>query len=190
MAKYKDKDILKAIRNGEDHKALESLYRELFPKIRKLVNTTESKEEETKDILQESLLIFYKQVITNKFDDKFEISGFIYTIARNLWINRVKRKKRMVNVDQGLLPEIADDNVSDDLELNERREFAQQVFSQLEDKCKQLLTYTIFEELSMKEVAEKMGFTSANAATVASFRCKKYLMDLVKKNKVLNTLLN
>ena len=55
---YKDKDILKAIREGKDHKALEALYRTLYPKIKKLVNSGVEKEEECKDILQESLLIY------------------------------------------------------------------------------------------------------------------------------------
>lgn len=181
--KYTDKVILKALRNGDDHKALEALYKAVFPKIKKLVNTSNDKEEESKDILQEALLIFYKQVMLNKFDEKYEIGGYIYTIAKNLWINRVKKKKRLVNVDYGEMPELPEGNILDEMELKERKVMVDNLFNQLDDKCKQLLTLTIFEELTMKEVSEKMGFTSANAATVASFRCKKFLMDLVKKNK-------
>ncbi|MFN3404157.1 MAG: RNA polymerase sigma factor [Cytophagaceae bacterium] len=185
--KFKDQDILKAIKNGNDHKALESLYRDLYPKIKKLVNSGEEAEEECKDILQESLLVFYKQVMLNKFDEKYEIGGFIYTIAKNLWINRVKKKKRQINYEPGQLPELMDSNVLETMELEERRVMVQNIFSRLEEKCKKLLSLTIYEELSMKEVCEKLGFTSVNAATVASFRCKKNLIDLIKKQKSVYT---
>jgi RNA polymerase sigma factor (sigma-70 family) len=181
---YKDKDILSAIRNGNDHKALEALYKSLLPKIKKIVNASYDKEEECKDILQEALLIFYKQVMSNKFDDKYEIGGFIYTIAKNLWINRVKVKNRFVHVEDGSIPEGADTNALDNMELKERNKIVEELFAMLDDKCKQLLTYTIFDDLSMKEIAEKMDFTSANAATVASYRCKKHLIELVKKHKL------
>ncbi|MFN6943945.1 MAG: hypothetical protein ACK4ND_03290 [Cytophagaceae bacterium] len=43
--KNKDPEILQAIKKGDDHKALEALYKSLFPKIKKLVNCGEEKEE-------------------------------------------------------------------------------------------------------------------------------------------------
>jgi RNA polymerase sigma factor (sigma-70 family) len=181
--KYTDQDILKAIRNGNDHKALEALYKTMMPKVKKLVTTSLDKEEEAKDVLQEALLIFYKQVVLNKFDEKYQVQGFIYSISRNLWINRAKRKQRMVTVDNNAMPEVIEYSSSDDMEVKERKELVQKIFAQLDEKCQQLLTYTIYEELSMKEVAEKMGYNNANAATVATYRCKKSLMDLVKNNK-------
>lgn len=184
---YKDKDILKAIREGKDHKALEGLYQTLYPKIRKLVNSGDEKEEECKDILQESLLIFYKQVVQNRYDDQYEIAGYIYTVASNLWIKRIKRKNRFVSMESTDEPEILEKSILDEMELKERKVLVQKLFNRLDEKCRQLLTYTIFEELSMKEVAERLGFTSANAATVASFRCKKFLMDLTRKNKIEQT---
>ncbi|HEY8402328.1 MAG TPA: sigma-70 family RNA polymerase sigma factor [Cytophagaceae bacterium] len=181
--KTKDQEVLQSLRQGNDRKALEALYKSVYPKIKKLVNEGKDQEEEAKDIMQEALLVFYKQVMMNRFDERFEVEGYIYSIARNLWINRVKRKKRMVEFEQQELPELIEGNILDEMELEERKILVRKVFGQLENKCKELLTYTIYKELSMTEIAKKMGYNSANAATVASYRCKKYLLDLIKKSK-------
>ncbi|MFN6943944.1 MAG: RNA polymerase sigma factor [Cytophagaceae bacterium] len=133
--------------------------------------------------MQEALLIFYKQVLNNKFKEEYSVEGFVYTIANNLWINRIKKKKRIVYLENERIPEIADSNVLDELEMEERRQMVNNLFNKLDVKCKTLLTYTIFDNLSMTEVAKKMGFNSPNAATVASFRCKKFLIELARKNK-------
>ncbi len=181
--KSKDQDIIRSIKNGDDRKALEDIYKSMLPKIKKLVNVGAEREEDAKDILQEALLVFYKQVMTNKFDEKYEIAGFIYTVAKNLWLNQIKKNQRFVQLNESSVADIKDTNILDQITLEEREALVKKLFDQLEDKCKQLLTYSLFEGLNMKEVAEKTGHTSANAATVAMHRCKKYLMEQVKKYK-------
>jgi RNA polymerase sigma factor (sigma-70 family) len=182
----KDKDIIEAIKagNNKDRKALEEVYRFMLPRIRKLINTGTEKEENAKDVLQEALLVFYKHVLTNKFDEQYEIAGFIYRVAKNLWLNQLKKDQRFVELKPETIENIKDTNILDQIGTKERKELVQKLFDQLDEKCKELITYSLYEELSMKEVAEKTGHTSANAATVAMHRCKKYLMDQVKKYKI------
>ncbi|HEY8400013.1 MAG TPA: sigma-70 family RNA polymerase sigma factor [Cytophagaceae bacterium] len=188
--KIEDKDILKAIRSGEDHKALEALYKYLLPHIYKLVNVGKDKEEEAKDILQEAMLIFYKQVINNKFDESYSngIRGFIYSVARNLWINQTKKNKKFIDLNYQSIENIKDTNILDELEIKEKNQLIENIFSRLGDKCRELLRLSIFEELSMKEVAEKTGYPNPNAATVAAHRCKKSLLEILKKYKSANTI--
>ena len=181
--KYNDKDIIKSIRTGQDRKALEALYKNLFPKIKKLV-TGGDRAEEAKDIFQEAMLIFYKQVIAGKFDEKYEVAGFIYTISKNLWINRVARKKRQVAISLEESGKTEEVTILDEMLVEDKKELIRKIFSGLGDKCRELLTYTIYQDLKMEEVATKMGFNSANAATTAAFRCKQKLMELVKNNKI------
>lgn len=180
---YSDQDILKALRQGDDHKALGALYKSLLPKVKRMV--PEADKEEAKDIFQEALMIFYKQVMTNKFDEKYEIAAFVFSVSRNLWINRIKRKNRMINIDSSELDNLAEDSILEELMLNERKEEINLLFSKLEDKCKELLTYSIYQDLLMEDVCLRMGFTSVNAASTALYRCKKYLMDLVKNNQTI-----
>ncbi|HEY8400011.1 MAG TPA: sigma-70 family RNA polymerase sigma factor [Cytophagaceae bacterium] len=188
--KTKDKKIINAIRSGEDHKALETLYKCMLPHIIRMVNTGSDREETAKDILQEAMLIFYKQVICNKFDESYPngIGGFIYSVAKNLWINQIKRSKKFIQIDSEDILDLRETNILDEIEFNERRELVEKIFSQLGSKCQELLKLTIYEEMTMKEVAEKTGYPNANAATVAAHRCKKNLTQIIKKYKSLYTL--
>jgi RNA polymerase sigma factor (sigma-70 family) len=181
--KYTDKDIIKAIRKGEDHKALEALYKDVFPKIKKFIAGSE-RTEEAKDILQEAMLIFYKQVMANKFDEKYEVAGFIYTISKNLWINRLNKKKKITGLNQEEIPESGEKSILDNMLIEDKKDILKRIFSQLGDKCRELLTYTIYQDLSMEDVAIRMNFNSANAATTAMFRCKQKLMEIVKNSKI------
>jgi RNA polymerase sigma factor (sigma-70 family) len=181
--KYTDKDIIKAIKKGDDHKAVEALYRDVFPKIKKFIAGNE-RIEEAKDIFQEAMLIFYKQVIAGKFDEKYEVAGFIYTISKNLWINRLNKKKKMVDLNQEEIPESGEKSILDNIMIEDKKELIKGIFSQLGDKCRELLTYTIYQDLSMEDVAVRMNFNTANAATTAMFRCKQKLLEIVKNSKI------
>ncbi len=186
----RDLDIINAIKSGQDQKALQVLYKSLLPKIKKIVGLHTEAEEEVKDLFHDALLIFYKQVLSNKYDEKFEIDGYIYSIAKNLWINKVKRNLKIEIVDPHLMPENEIFEASDEkIVANERSEAIQQLFGMLDEKCSKLLTYTIYQDLTYEDIMERMGFSSENAARTAHFRCKKYLMELVKNNPRLKEML-
>lgn len=181
----KDSEILNAIRTGKDDKSLEALYDSLFPKIRSHIRKNKGNEEEAKDIFQDALLIFYRKVKTNDFDDTHSIGAYVFTIAKNLWINRAKK---IVRNGSGVeVPEtMSTDNSPSELLVNsERSAIIMNMLNQLGARCKELLIYTFFYELSMKEVCEKMGFATENAAKTRNYKCKQRLMELVKDNELI-----
>lgn len=158
--------------------------------MRKIIGIHAEAEEEAKDLFHDALLVFYKQVINNKYDENYPIEGYIYSVAKNQWINKVKREQKIEIVEPQFLPENELNEAIDSKIMNdEKTEVINKLFSLLEPKCSNLLTYTIFQDLSYDDIAERMGFTSENAARTAHFRCKKYLMELVKNYPVLSEML-
>lgn len=186
----RDLDIINAIRGGQDQKALNVLYKSLLPKIKRIIGLHTEAEEEAKDLFHDALLIFYKQVLSNKYDEHFEIDGYIYSVAKNLWINKLKRRQKIEVVDPHLMPENEIYEASDETIIDsEKKAVINKLFSMLDKKCNRLLTYTIYQDLSYEDIVLRMGFSSENAARTAHFRCKKYLMDLVKNNPRLSEML-
>ena len=184
MLSKRDANIIKAIKTGEDQQAIAALCKSLLPKIRKIIGAYTEAEEEAKDILHDALLSFYKQVINNAFDEKQEVEGYIYSIAKNTWLNKLKRNQRIESTVPWELPEPDYDADNEhDFETVDKKTFIKRLFSKLEEKCEKLLTYTIFQDLSYEDIVLRMGFTSENAARTAHFRCKKHLMNLVAENK-------
>ncbi len=98
----RDQDVIAAIKAGKDDKVLKALYSNLLPKISAYIRTNNGSNDEAFDVFQDAVVIFFKQVMTDKFDTQYSVSAFIYSVSRNLWINRVKKINKLksdVNVE-------------------------------------------------------------------------------------------
>ena len=60
----------------------------------------------------------------------------------------------------------------------ERCDFYLKKFNQLSEGCQQVLTL-FYEGTKMKQIAEKMGFASANYAAKRKHKCKEKLMSII-----------
>lgn len=187
---YSDKEILESIRKGQDDKVLGHLYATVFPAVKQYIHGNSGDVHEAKDIFQDAIIIFYKHVKLQRFDDSQAIGGFIYTVSRNLWINyytRVKAKKTELSHEEDTLAN--NDDVLSDMLGQEREQQVMQVFASLGDRCKDLLVNTVFHKLSMKDICEKMGFSTENSAKTQHYKCKQRLIELIDKHPTFKQLL-
>lgn len=182
MAWNKEKDIIKAIKTGNNELVLNHLYKEILPRVRKMILKNSGTDEDAKDVFQDTVIIFYNQVKLNKFDEQKEIGGFMYTVARNLWINKVKIANRFVPMDSEESWQGSEGGALEDLIDQEKTQAIEEVMGQVGEECKKLLKYSIYDKLSMKEIAEKMGYTSEGVAKTYNYRCKQKLVAMVKDN--------
>lgn len=184
-----DHKLIKAILSGKDDHVLEVLYNELYPKIEYLILRNGGDQEEAQDIFQDAVVILYKQVKEDKFDQQYQIAGFVYTVSRNLWINRAKRKNRNTELPEDDQATPLEGNVMDDMLSEERAQYIEHVLSKLDPKCKDLLIYSIFHNLSMKEISKLMNFNSEDVAKTKNYKCKKKLLKIIENNPNLKNLL-
>lgn len=182
--KYTDAEIISAIKEGSDRKVLDYLYAYCLPKIRGYIVRNNGSEEEADDMFQDAVVVLYKQVTTGKHDRIEKINYYLFGIVRNLWINRVKKMNRHTPLENTHYRLSGDHNPLSDLLADEKEKTLKDVFSKIGEKCIELLNYSIYQKLSMVEIAEKMGFASPDAAKTHNYRCKKKLSELVHKNAV------
>ena len=187
--KYTDEQILLAIQQGNDDKVLGQLYKHLMPKVKRYILSNNGDNEEAEDIFQDAILIFYKQVKLGKFKDKYEINGFVYSVCRNLWINRVKKRNRNTGLSSKEYALSHDGDMLQDMITEERERVVMEIFSMIGERCKELLVYSVFHKYSMKEICQKMGFSTENAAKTKNYKCKQKLISLVGENKAVKNLL-
>jgi len=185
-----DRKIIECIKNRQNEKALSYLYSHTLKKVRSYIIYNSGSTDDANDIFQDAVIIFFKAVIENKFDTKCDVDAFIFTISRNLWINNAKRKQKLVHNDIQNYPELTD--YEDHLENLISRETLQAIdlaYSKLEETCRKVLRFVAYEKLSMKEIKEKMGYTSENVAKTTHYRCKQSLFKIIKSDKnLLNAL--
>lgn len=185
-----DLKIIESIRKDDNDRVLAYLYDKPLKKIRQHIIKNNGSVEEANDIFQDTVMVLYYQVKQDKYNSNHDLDGFLFTIAKNLWINKVKRDKRVQYTDT-----IVDDAHSDfndhlkELIVKERSAAMRRVFDKLDEKCRKILQFTIYDKLSMKEISVKMGYSNENVAKSNHYRCKQYLSKLVQEDGELLNLL-
>lgn len=177
---YSDNEILKAIRSGEDRDVLKYIYKIHFPKVKKYIMNNSGDSDTAFDVFQDSILVFYKYVKENKFNPAYETGAFIFSVSKNIWLNKIQKEKRNV-----VLPEYAeftDDNTSimDQMITRERENMVSAILKQLGEKCEKLLQYSIFYKMRYAEICKKMGFSTENAVKTRKYKCMQKLISIVE----------
>lgn len=167
-----EKEIFERIKSG-DEKALEVLYKKYYRMMTKMVITNSGTEDEARDIYQEALIVFWQKARSGKLVLTSKISTYIYSICQNLWRKELDRKKRLSNEER-------DGSVSIDMDTAERAKIVARCMDQLGDTCKKVLMYYYFDEMSMQDIAERLGFANTNTAKTKKYKCKKKLDELVR----------
>jgi RNA polymerase sigma factor (sigma-70 family) len=168
----RDNQIIEKIKLG-DESALDYLYRKNYKMMTRIVTNNNGTEDEAKDIFQDAIIVFWQKVRDEDFVLTSKISTFIYSICQNLWRKELDRKARLSN-------EVVEAKEYTDFDRQEREKILHECLNELGDTCKKVLMYYYFDNLSMQEIAEKMGFANADTAKTKKYKCKKELDDLIK----------
>jgi RNA polymerase sigma factor (sigma-70 family) len=167
-----EKEIFERIQKG-DERALEFLYKKYYRMMTKLVITNSGTEDEARDIYQEALIVFWQKATSGNLVMTSKISTYIYSICQNLWRKELDRKKRLSNEEK-------DAPVTMDLDTAEREKIIARCIEQLGETCKRVLMYYYFDEMSMQDIADKLGFANTDTAKTKKYKCKRKLDDLIK----------
>lgn len=167
-----EKEIFERIQKG-DEKALEFIYKKYYRMMTKLVITNSGTEEEARDVYQDALVVFWQKARSGNLVLTAKMSTFIYSICQNLWRKELDRKKRLSNEEK-------DSPQSMDLDSEERNKIIGQCLNQLGETCRKVLMYYYFDEMSMQEIADKLGFANTDTAKTKKYKCKQKLDEIVK----------
>lgn len=167
-----EKDIFERICKG-DEKALELLYKKYYRMMTKLVISNSGTEDEARDVYQDALIVFWQKANSGNLVMTAKISTYIYSICQNLWRKELDRKKRLSHEEK-------DTPVSLDIETAERDKILLKCIDQLGETCKKVLMYYYFEEMSMQEIADKLGFANTDTAKTKKYKCKMKLDEVIK----------
>ena len=137
--------------------------------------------EEAEEVSQDTFLKIYKSL--SKFNGESKLSTWIYKVAFNTCLDRLKRNKRLqpfAGLDEFTEPEaLSLMNVLDSIEDKERKQMIQDCMHLLPGEDSFLLTLYYFEEQSLEEIAKIIGITPNNVK-IRLYRSRKKLASLLK----------
>ncbi|MDH4070009.1 MAG: sigma-70 family RNA polymerase sigma factor [Ignavibacteria bacterium] len=176
-----EQNLYNRLRAG-DMSALTTLYHENRTPVHSLVTRNSGSRHDSDDILHEALIILWQQIRTGRFELRARMGTFLYATARNLWLRRLSRRRKEPTADLSAL-EITDGSVSP-LEMmveTEDSDAVRRSLDKLPDPCRSLLIAFYWEELPMKEIAEKFGLANAATAKAKKYQCKEQLKKILQR---------
>lgn len=178
-----DNSLIEALRKGEG-KAFEEVYEKYYRMASTFIQRNQGSEDDAKDIFQEMLFVLVKKLRDPDFELTAKLSTYIYSILRNLWYRRLKKRKTS-NVsldDEGheyLL--IDDDELAVKEEHEQKHVLMAKVFEELNEDCREIILSSFYKKLSHEVIAEQMGYTIA-FVRVKRHRCMEGFRKKVKQH--------
>ncbi|MFN6945022.1 MAG: sigma-70 family RNA polymerase sigma factor, partial [Cytophagaceae bacterium] len=116
---------------------------------------------------------------------------FLFRVEKNSWIDQARKKQKIIQEELTGF-DICDDSDSlYEMIKEEQLNIFHAVFNKLEENCKRILSFAVFDKKSMKEISTIMGFKDEKVAKNQHYRCKKYFTSLILQNQeALNILKN
>ncbi|MCL6296499.1 RNA polymerase sigma factor [Jejuia spongiicola] len=137
--------------------------------------------EEAEEVSQDTFIKTYKSLHKFKGDSKF--STWIYRVAYNTCLDRLKKNKKHFNdvaIDEFAEHQIKTiDNALDKMEQEEHNQAIKDCLTLLPNDDSFLLTLYYFEERSLEEISKIIGI-KANNVKVKIFRSRKKLATILK----------
>ncbi len=187
--KIEEKQIPDLIREGKDRVVIPVLYKAVFPKVKNYITKNNGQQEDAYDVFQDAVFLFYRQIIEKTFNDKYTVYGYLYRLSINRWINKLRKDKRIsytesIDEDDSQVSYI--DTEADPWRNNEEQtNILSTLFSDIGDKCIEILTLVIYHNLLMEDIMIRTGLVSEGAVKMKLKRCKEKLYKEIEKNPVL-----
>lgn len=150
-------DLLQKVAQSRDVEAFRKLFELYGPRVKSYMMRQGADSTTAEDLAQETLLIVWRKAQLYS-DEKGSATTWIFTIARNLRIDRLRRE-----VSWQPLPENRDEEASDapdpeeEVTEKERREKVRSVLATLPPDQSEVVTLSYVEGLSHSEIAERLG---------------------------------
>lgn len=147
------------------------LYLDHFPEVARYIARKGGNLMDARDTFQEALVIYYEKVMVKKEAPKTNSGAYLFGITRHLWSKRCREKQRFISLSIQDRPEVPEKHVTNRL---------LHILEKSGEKCMELLQSFYYENLSMKNMADRFGFVSERSATVQKFKCLEKIRNEVK----------
>jgi len=150
-------------------------------KIKRYARKFLSDYEDVKDVVQDIFLKVYENI--RSFDTKRKFSTWLYRIAHNELVNRLKRRKPILplfDLDTFLPFSLHDNRLTQDIDRQDVQKMIGGCLGALEPKYREPIILYYLEELSYKEIADVMQIPISTVG-IRIKRAKKKMKSIFKK---------
>ena len=182
-----DQRILAGIFSNDLNSIIHQLYNSYSGVVIAYILNHQGSQQDGEDVFQEALIAFIDLVKSGRFRGEASLQTTFVSIARNIWLNEVK-KRRSLGARGQIFETTRQQEEEDPAAQLVQREISEQflaVLGRLGEGCKKLLTLVYFENLSFREIRERLHYENEQTIRNKKYKCMKELTDMVKDNPVM-----
>lgn len=154
------------------------LYNKARPTIIRYALNNDSSVDEAEDLVQNTVIIVYEQILLGKLVLTSSMTTYIYGIAKNLWLKELRKKRNLVLRP----PDEADFDSENQDDLTEYRlNQLQRAIEELDAKCQEILKSRYWQNMRFNEMSQIYNTTVASLKMKSS-RCHESLQLIIKRN--------
>lgn len=174
--KISDKSIIEGIKNQDD-KTLNWLYNNYFSTVRDYIIKNSGTAEDVSDTFQDAIIILYDRVISDSFTLTSDLKGYFFGIAKNIWSNHLRLKKKTIELDEINL----EDQGFEELTETFLGRIIEKAMKKMNPESREVLQM-FYEGISYDEIAARMDYKNETYARRKKYLSKEELVELVKED--------
>ena len=171
-----DDDIIHKLRSGDTY-VFKYCYPMVYPQVRSLIMKNGGNKQDAEDTFQETLIVFYRNVVKEDFVLTSALSTYIYAISYRLWLKQLRSRKISLPIDAASVQLVE----AFDFEVAEQKaDKLTGVLEKMESagkRCKEILTLFYFNKLKYDQIAQKLQMKDERAVREQKYRCMKRIKE-------------
>jgi RNA polymerase sigma-70 factor, ECF subfamily len=174
-------EFLQRVAEKGDVDAFRKLFQLYAPRVKSYMMRQGADPNTAEELAQETLLTVWRKAALYS-NDKGSATTWIYTIARNLRIDRLRKEMTWVQLPEGHAEKASEDMAPDEVVSEaERRVRVQQALAELPADQHEVVALSYVEGLSHSEIAERLGLplgTVKSRMRLAYIKIREAVEDL------------
>lgn len=138
-----------------------------FPMVRHFIKTHGGNDDDARDVFQECLLVFYRNVQKENFSLTASLGTYLFSVSKYIWKDELKKKNRMVSFEVSDVPEEAVTYKEEEIKMR----WIDKILDKLGDKCSEILQLFYYKKMTMEEIAEKLQYKNVDTVKTQKYKC-------------------
>jgi RNA polymerase sigma factor (sigma-70 family) len=178
MQTLTDDTLLQKLKT-EDNASFQLLYKFYFPSIASYIKQNMGNSEDAEDVFQEAIVVLLLKVRQPDFVLTSALKTYLYAIAKNLWLKRL-RSNKSISIDELEKYQIEAETSIFEIEPEKtKEEKVSSWLTKITDNCQRILKAIFYYEEPMDSLMKKMGWKNKHTAANQQYKC----IQQVKKEK-------
>lgn len=179
MNNTSDRSLLEQLKT-EENASFRQLYSLYFQSIATYIKQNNGSSEDAEDVFQEAVIVLLQKVRQPDFVLTSSLKTYLYSIAKNNWLKRLRDNKTVSTLDTEHL-HLAEESFSVEIqETATREEKVGNWLSAITTHCQGVLKAIFFFHEPIDSLMQKMGWKNKHVAANQQYKC----MQQLKKEKI------